>query len=110
MSLLAYVSEHVGEGCHRTRMLCFDPVLARPVCPGLIETGIQLFGPQNSVNHYCNIYTPARGVTDAEATLAYLETLGICNDWKASFSFWFIGTVFSLWMMVISFQVQQDDF
>lgn len=77
---------------------------------GLIETSIQLYGPKNSVNYYCNLYTPARGLQNGEATLAYLETLGICNDWKAAFSFWLIGCVFLLWMMMISFQVNRDEF
>lgn len=44
------------------------------------------------------------------ATLAYLETLGICNDWKAVFAFYIVGTVFLLWMMVMSWQVNRDEF
>ena len=77
---------------------------------GLIETSIQLYGPTGSVNSYCNMYRPSSGVRDGEATLAYLQTQGICNDWKAAFAFWMVGTVFSLWMMVMSFQVNRDDF
>ncbi len=77
---------------------------------GLIETSIQLYGPTGSVNSYCNKYRPAKGVKDGEATLAWLATQGICNDWKAAFAFWMVGTVFSLWMMVMSFQVNRDDF
>ncbi|KAK0517380.1 hypothetical protein JMJ35_000535 [Cladonia borealis] len=79
---------------------------------GLIETSIQLYGPTGSVNSYCNIYTPSTGYTSGQgqATLAYLETQGICNDWKAVFSFYIVGSVFLLWMMVMSYQVNRDDF
>ena len=77
---------------------------------GLIETSIQLYGPSGSVNSYCNKYKASHGVKDGEATLAWLATQGICNDWKAAFAFWMVGTVFSLWMMVMSFQVNRDDF
>ena len=44
---------------------------------GLIETSIQLYGPKGSVNNYCNLYRPVKG--SSQATLAYLETLGICK-------------------------------
>ena len=77
---------------------------------GLIETSIQLYGPTGSVNSYCNLYRKASGTRDSQATLAYLETLGICNDWKAAFAFYIVGTVFLLWMMVMSYQVNRDDF
>lgn len=79
---------------------------------GLIETSIQLYGPTGSVNSYCNVYTASSGYTNGqgEATLAYLETQGICSDWKAVFSFYIIGSVFLLWMMVMSYQVNRDDF
>lgn len=77
---------------------------------GLIETSIQLYGPTGSVNSYCNLYRPSSGLADGEATLAYLETLGVCNDWKAAFSFYIVGSVFLLWMMVMAWQVNRDDF
>ena len=77
---------------------------------GLIETSIQLYGPTGSVNSYCSLYKPVSGTTDSQATLAYLETLGICNDWKAAFSFYIVGCVFLLWMMVMSYQVNRDEF
>ena len=80
---------------------------------GLIETSIQLYGPKNSVNSYCNAYTKSSGMTapgQGEATLAYLETLGICNDWKAIFAMYIVGSVFLLWMMVMSWQVNRDEF
>ena len=79
---------------------------------GLIETSIQLYGPTGSVNSYCNIYTPSSGYTSGqgEATLAYLETKDFVNDWKELFSFLFVGSVFLLWMIVMSYQVNRDDF
>lgn len=77
---------------------------------GLIETAIQLYGPTGSVNSYCNLYRPSKGLANGQATLAWLETQGICQDWKAVFSFYIIGTVFLLWMMVMAYQVSQDNF
>ena len=79
---------------------------------GLIETSIQLYGPTGSVNSYCNVYRSSSGFQQGqgEATLAYLQTREICNDWKAAFSFWIVGTVFLLWMMVMAWQVQKDVF
>lgn len=77
---------------------------------GLIETSIQLYGPTGSVNSYCNLYRPSKGLANGEATLAWLETQGICQDWRAVFSFYIIGTVFLLWMMVMAWQVNQDNF
>lgn len=77
---------------------------------GLIETSIQLYGPTGSVNSYCNLYRPSSGLTNGEATLAWLETQGICQDWKAVFAFYIVGTVFLLWMMVMAWQVNQDNF
>ena len=79
---------------------------------GLIETAIQLYGPRGSVNSYCNAYKPTAGYEQGQGieTLAYLETKGICDDWKAAFSFWIVGSVFLLWMMVMAYQVQQDVF
>ncbi len=76
---------------------------------GLIETSIQLYGPTGSVNSYCNLYRKVSGTEDSQATLAYLETVGICNDWKAVFGFYIVGSVFLLWMMVMSYQVQNDE-
>ncbi|CAD6575152.1 MAG: hypothetical protein ASARMPRED_007114 [Alectoria sarmentosa] len=71
---------------------------------------IQLYGPTGSVNSYCNLYRPSSGLADGEATLAWLETQGICQDWKAAFAFYIVGTVFLLWMMVMAYQVNQDNF
>lgn len=75
---------------------------------GLIETSIQLYGPKGSVNFYCQHYTKSSG--PSQATLAYLEMVGLCNDWKAAFALLIVGTVFLLWMMVMAWQVNRDDF
>ncbi|KAL9076285.1 MAG: hypothetical protein Q9161_001001 [Pseudevernia consocians] len=77
---------------------------------GLIETSIQLYGPTGSVNSYCNLYKPSYGLANGEATLAWEATRGICQDWKAVFAFYIVGTVFLLWMMVMAWQVNQDNF
>ncbi len=75
---------------------------------GLIETSIQLYGPKGSVNSYCSAYKPSSG--PSQATLAWLETNGLCMDWKAAFAFLIVGTIFLLWMMVMAWQVNRDDF
>ena len=75
---------------------------------GLIETSIQLYGPKGSVNSYCTAYRPSSG--PSASTLAWLETQGICNDWRAAFAMLIVGTVFLLWMMVMAWQVNRDDF
>lgn len=75
---------------------------------GLVETSIQLYGPRGSVNSYCNAYRRSSG--PSAATLAWLETQGLCNDWKAAFALLVVGTVFLLWMMIMAWQVNRDDF
>lgn len=34
----------------------------------------------------------------------------IGTDWKAAFAFEIVGTVFLLWMMVMAYQVNRDDY
>lgn len=79
---------------------------------GLVETAIQLYGPRGSVNSYCNAYRAVSGYQQGQGqeTLAYIATKGICDDWKALFSFWLVGAVFLLWMIFVAWQVQQDVF
>ena len=87
-------------------------VAQRQLLTGLVERSIQLYGPRGSVNSYCNAYRRSTGFEQGqgEATLAWLETQGICNDWKAAFAFYIVGTVFLLWMMVMAWQVQRDEY
>ncbi|MCJ1236238.1 hypothetical protein MMC14_004216 [Varicellaria rhodocarpa] len=78
---------------------------------GLVETSIQLFGPSGSVNTNCNLYVtgmPFKG--PSIATLAYLEQKSICMSWQAAFSFEVIGTVFLLWLGIMAWQVQRDEY
>ncbi|MCJ1485603.1 hypothetical protein MMC06_005778 [Schaereria dolodes] len=77
---------------------------------GLIETSIMLFGPVGSVNGNCNVYvlnqTPGANLN----TLAYLEQKNICQSWQAAFAFEVVGTVFLLWMMIMAWQVNRDEY
>jgi hypothetical protein len=77
----------------------------------LIETAIQLYGPAANVNGNCQIYVQGRAFTGTSVeTLQYLTQLNICNCWRAAFSFEVVGTVFFLYMMVLAWQVQRDDY
>lgn len=98
----------------------------------LIETSIQLFGPSGSVNGNCQLYVQAQPFTGASLnTLAWLEQTNICessaiyirhgngrvsdggflvgNCWKAAFAWELVGTVFLLWMIVMAYQVNNDN-
>lgn len=99
----------------------------------LIETSIQLFGPSGSVNGNCQLYVQSQPFTGASLnTLAWLEQSNICkfpatyvrigncrmltfalsvgNCWKAAFAWEMIGTIFLLWMIVMAYQVQNDNY
>ncbi|KAI9822385.1 MAG: hypothetical protein M1827_000104 [Pycnora praestabilis] len=78
---------------------------------GLIETSIQLFGPSGSVNANCQNYVTNQQFSGQSInTLAWLEQNNICQCWKAGFSFLVIGTVFLLWMIIMAWQVNQDQY
>ena len=75
---------------------------------GLIETAIQLFGPQGNINGNCNLYVTHNPQNDLSInTLAWLEQQSICQSWDAVFAFWIIGAVFLVWMLVLGSQVAQ---
>lgn len=76
---------------------------------GLIETSIQLYGPSGAVNSYCGS-KPNTQVIDSQQTAVWLANNGLCTDWRAAFAFEIVGTVFLLWMMVMAYQVNRDDF
>jgi len=77
---------------------------------GLIVTSIELWGPTGNVNGNCNLYvSDQQSFGQSINTLAWLEQSSICQSWKAAFSFELIGTVFLLWMMIMSYQVYRDD-
>ena len=75
---------------------------------GLIETAIQLFGPQGNINGNCNLYVTHNAQNDLSInTLAWLEQNSICQSWDAAFAFWIVGAVFLVWMLVLGSQVAQ---
>jgi len=77
---------------------------------GLIETSIELFGTGN-VSDNCSRYVtnnPVSGVS--VSTLAWLEQNSICSCWYAAFSFWIIGSVFMIWMLIMASQVGRGGF
>ncbi|KAL8707701.1 MAG: hypothetical protein Q9225_007717 [Loekoesia sp. 1 TL-2023] len=76
---------------------------------GLIETSIQLYGPSGAVNSYCGS-RPNTRVIESQQTAVWLANNGLCTDWRAGFAFEIVGTVFLLWMMVMAYQVNRDDF
>ncbi|MCJ1231011.1 hypothetical protein MMC12_007686 [Toensbergia leucococca] len=78
---------------------------------GLIETSIQLYGTGN-VNNNCQNYVtndkpPAQPTVE---TLAWIEQNSICSAWKTAFAHNIVGTVFLLWMMIMSWQVNRDEY
>jgi len=77
---------------------------------GVIETAIQLFGaPGVSTNCQCYVNNnPVTGVS--VQTLAWLQQNNICSCWYAAFSFWIIGAVFFVWMMVLAMQVSKGEY
>ncbi|KAJ5489874.1 hypothetical protein LT330_003226 [Penicillium expansum] len=76
---------------------------------GLIETSLQLYGVVGNVNDNCQIY-----VKDNKSwgnninTLAWLTQSTICNCWKTAFALELVNTIFYLWMMIMSWQVNRD--
>ncbi|KAI4164992.1 MAG: hypothetical protein LQ342_001268 [Letrouitia transgressa] len=74
---------------------------------GLVETSIQLYGPSGGVNTYCGSHP--RGF-DSDATRVWLANVSLCTDWRVAFAFLIIGTVFLIWMMVMAYQVNRDDY
>lgn len=77
---------------------------------GLIVVSIELWGPTGSVNGNCNLYVSGRQSTGASIeTLAWLEQHSICQSWQAAWAFELVGCVFLLWMMIMAYQVYQDD-
>lgn len=74
---------------------------------GLIQLSIMLYGPNGNVDSYCNRYRARSG--PSEASIAWLETSGLCQDWRAAFAMQVVGTVFLLWMMVMSWQVNREE-
>lgn len=76
----------------------------------LIETAIQLYGPAGDVNSNCSIYVTDQVYKGVSVeTLAWLTQNNICNCWKAAFAFEVVASVLFFWMMILSWQVQNDN-
>ncbi|OGM42117.1 hypothetical protein ABOM_009168 [Aspergillus bombycis] len=76
---------------------------------GLIETSLQLYGVVGNVNDNCQIYiVDNRAGGNNMQTLAWLTQKTICDCWKTAFAFELVNTIFFLWMMIMSWQVNRD--
>ncbi|KAB8074692.1 hypothetical protein BDV29DRAFT_173129 [Aspergillus leporis] len=76
---------------------------------GLIETSLQLYGVVGNVDDNCQIYvTDNRAGGNNMQTLAWLTQKTICDCWKTAFAFELVNTIFFLWMMILSWQVNRD--
>ena len=78
---------------------------------GLIETAIQLFGPDGDINGNCQRYVYDNPQNDLSLnTLAWLQQNSICQSWDAVFAFWIIGAVFLVWMIILGGQVARGGY
>jgi hypothetical protein len=69
---------------------------------GVVETAIQLFGPQGNINGNCQMYVFNNPQNRLDLnTLAWLQQRSICQQWQAVFAFWIVGAVFLVWMLVL---------
>lgn len=78
---------------------------------GLIETAIQLFGPEGDINSKCQTFVtnqPSR--TLSVDTLAWLMQNSICQSWSAVFAFWIVGAVFLVWLIVLASMVARGGY
>ncbi|KAL2222882.1 hypothetical protein M432DRAFT_25852 [Thermoascus aurantiacus ATCC 26904] len=76
---------------------------------GLIETALQMFGGAADINSNCQNYvTNMEFKGNSVDTLAWLTQNNICNCWKTAFAFEVVNTVFFVWMIVMSWQVNRD--
>ena len=70
---------------------------------GVLETAIQLFGPEGNINGNCQTYVFGNKQNSLDLnTLAWLQQQSICQQWQAVFAFWIIGAVFLVWMLVLA--------
>lgn len=97
---------------------------------GLIETALQLYGVAANVNDNCQNHVVNNVATGNYAsTMVWLVQSTICkffpstlgwmdktasanvvsgNCWKTAFAFELVNTIFFLWMMIMSWQVNRD--
>ena len=105
---------------------------------GLVETGIQLFGP-GTISNNCQRYVQHSKVTGLSVdTLAWLSQNDLCeclpkqipamrdradfvrrgltgcaivgNEWYTLFVFWFVGAMLGPWMLIMAMQVATGGF
>jgi hypothetical protein len=76
---------------------------------GMIETAIQLFGPNGDIASKCETFVFNNPSNDLSiATLAWLQQNSICQSWLAVFAFWIIGSVFLVYLIVLASMVAQS--
>ncbi|THC99887.1 hypothetical protein EYZ11_000585 [Aspergillus tanneri] len=76
---------------------------------GLIETSLQMYGVVANVNDNCKIYVDDNHFGgDNLQTMAWLTQSTLCNCWRTAFAFELVNTIFFLWMIVMSWQVNRD--
>ncbi|BCR93548.1 uncharacterized protein AKAW2_10594A [Aspergillus luchuensis] len=76
---------------------------------GLVETSLQLYGVVANVNDNCRNYIDnVKPVGDGWKTLAWIEEETICNCWRTAFAFELVNTIFYVWMIIMSWQVNRD--
>jgi len=77
---------------------------------GLIVVSIELWGPTGSINSNCNLAVFSQDPTGQTLnTLAWLEQKSICQSWQAVFALALVGAIFLLWIMVMAYQVFDDN-
>jgi len=77
---------------------------------GLIETATQLFGA-GQVSANCRAYVSDNQVSGLSLdTLAWLQQNNICSCWYAAFSFWIVGAIFFVWMLVLASNVNKGNY
>ncbi|SMY28733.1 unnamed protein product [Zymoseptoria tritici ST99CH_1A5] len=73
---------------------------------GMIETAIQLFGPNGDIANKCQTFVTNNPSKDLSiVTLAWLQQNSICQSWYAVFAFWLIGVVFLIYLIVLASMV-----
>lgn len=96
---------------------------------GMIQTAILLFGASGGVASNCQRYVANAQISGPSAnTLAWLQQNNICkwsicgmceiranpsrtgSCWYASFSFWLVGVILFIWMLLMSSQVGRGAF
>ncbi|PWY92405.1 hypothetical protein BO70DRAFT_357531 [Aspergillus heteromorphus CBS 117.55] len=77
---------------------------------GLVETSLQLYGVVADVDSNCRNYITEWGHPQGDNvySMAWLTEDTICNCWKTAFAFELVNTIFYVWMIVMSWQVNRD--